>query len=410
MNNSLKLKQRLSLVLFLTILFFMLAFSSCKEEDECEPATIANAGADQNIFGTTVTLSANTPGSGLGLWTIVSGEGGEISDESNPSSAFTGELESTYVLKWTIAGCPASEDEVSITFSCTPVSAASAGADQNVVGTSTTLTGNLPTSGNGEWSVVSGAGGTIAQPSNAASTFNGAIGTRYTLKWTISGCGTPSEDLVEIEFFSSDPKFISVNKTSAMTGEILTITGVNFSANYQGGSQVNFVKVGAPNDGQTTYLFILSRTATEIQAVVSGANGGEQGTYNLTYMKKPDANAPTLYPSTLNVNLVASSGFYTSQSLSANNVTKGTSVSFGVKNGSLTAGDYTIKLVDYNYETGATTEVSVPVTSVIAGDFSGMDKVTFTVPANIAAAYYFVKVTYDNKTLIGGWGTGLNVF
>jgi hypothetical protein len=390
--------------------FFFLVFAtlSCKKDETCDPAPVANAGSDQNVIGTSTTLSANQPESGVGNWSIVSGEAGEFRDPLNAVSTFTGTLGNTYVLKWTISGCPISEDEVQITFSCDPALAANAGADQTVSGTSATLAANATT---GTWTIISGAGGTVTAPSNPVSGFTGIIGTTYILRWTVV-C-PQSQDDVQITLTSTDPQFLTIDKTNAINGEIFTITGANFSSNYQGGSQINSKKTADPLIGQEVYLSILSRTSTQIKAVVFGTGGGVAGAYSLRYNKKPDTGAATLFPSNLTLTIVAPTGnqFYTSSTFTATNLAKGSEASFGVKNGSVIAGDYAVKLIQYNYTTGVATEYDVTNLTVTALGYGGtMDKIAFTLPASLPSAQYNVKVTYGATTLIGGWGSSLNVF
>ena len=84
--------------------------------------TVANAGPDQTGASTcgltTVTLGGNTPTVGTGVWTIVSGSDGTISNPSSPTSTFSGTVGSTYTLRWTISNspCAASTDDVVVTF------------------------------------------------------------------------------------------------------------------------------------------------------------------------------------------------------------------------------------------------------------------------------------------------------
>lgn len=399
-----------TLLIARVFVFFFLVFAvlSCKKDETCDPAPAANAGSDQNVIGTSATLSANVPESGVGNWSIVSGEEGEFTDPLNAASAFTGTLGNTYVLKWTISGCPSSEDEVQITFSCDPALAANAGVDQTVSGTSATLAANATT---GTWTIVSGAGGTITEPANPLSVFTGTIGTVYVLRWT-AAC-PQSQDEVQITLTTTNPQFLTIDKTSAINGEIFTITGANFSANYQGGSQINSMKTADPLIGQEVYLSILSSTSTQIKAVVIGTNGGAAGTYSLRYNKKPDAGAATLFSSSLTLTVVVPTGsqFYTSSTFTATNLAKGSEASFGVKNGSVVASDYTVKLIQYNYSTGVATEYDVTNVTVTALGYGGtMDKIAFTLPLSLPSAQYNVKITYGGATLIGGWGSSLNVF
>ena len=93
----------------------------------------------------------------------------------------------------------------SIPTSCWPQpTLADAGENQSINdGTlSTTLSGNMPEAEHGEglWTLVSGTGGTIADPTNPTSGFTGQACTSYQLEWSITtDCGT-STDNVTISF------------------------------------------------------------------------------------------------------------------------------------------------------------------------------------------------------------------
>lgn len=78
---------------------------------------------------------------------------------------------------------------------------ANAGSDQSLCGaTSATLDGNNPIVGTGLWSIFSGDGGTVIQPTVNNSEFNGVNGNTYILTWTISNGGCTSSDDVTISF------------------------------------------------------------------------------------------------------------------------------------------------------------------------------------------------------------------
>jgi len=82
-----------------------------------------------------------------------------------------------------------------------PPTQSNAGPDQlNLPDTVTTLQGNTPTSGTGQWSIYSGTGGVVAEPGNPASSFSGIAGNSYTLVWTISTICASSSDSVNISF------------------------------------------------------------------------------------------------------------------------------------------------------------------------------------------------------------------
>lgn len=80
--------------------------------------TTANAGADQSVCATSTTLAANTPVTGTGSWSIISGTGGSFSSATNPSATFTGTTGQTYTLRWSITNspCTVSTDDVVVSF------------------------------------------------------------------------------------------------------------------------------------------------------------------------------------------------------------------------------------------------------------------------------------------------------
>ena len=75
-----------------------------------------------------------------------------------------------------------------------------AGPDQIIQGNTAILQGNIPASGTGAWSVVSGTGGQLSQANNPSATFSVTSGGIYTLVWTISTSCSFSKDTVIIEF------------------------------------------------------------------------------------------------------------------------------------------------------------------------------------------------------------------
>ncbi|MCX6270317.1 MAG: carboxypeptidase regulatory-like domain-containing protein [Bacteroidetes bacterium] len=105
-------------------------------KDTCNQSpTTSNAGPDQTITGTSAILAANTPQSGLGLWSILSGEGRSITQSGNPVSVFTGNAGTTYFLTWTIStACAGSTDTVSITFNYLPLGSPCPGNSSFVYG------------------------------------------------------------------------------------------------------------------------------------------------------------------------------------------------------------------------------------------------------------------------------------
>ncbi len=173
-----------------------------------QPATPADAGPDQlNVAGDSAILQGNTPTAGTGLWSLLSGTGGNIADPSYPASSFEGLPGNDYTLAWTITtACDTSSDQVVVSFLCDPLpTLANAGPDQvNIPGSSTLLQGNAPLSGTGAWSIVSGLGGNVNDPSDPVSSFSGIPGITYTLRWTISTFCASGFDEVVVGFNAPD--------------------------------------------------------------------------------------------------------------------------------------------------------------------------------------------------------------
>ena|GEM_PF-588480 len=167
---------------------------SCRCIKDCPTPVDVNAGPDQHISGTSTVLAAISPATGTGVWSIVSGNGGNLDNVSDANSTFTGIAGSTYVLRWTVSNeCGSSSDDVTVSF----CSLADAGPDQiDVNGTSTTLAASAPSQGTGTWSIVSGTGGSFSNVTSAISTFTGIAGTTYVLRWTVNnGCGNTSDEV-----------------------------------------------------------------------------------------------------------------------------------------------------------------------------------------------------------------------
>lgn len=81
----------------------------------------AEAGSDQlNAGGTSVTLSANNPVFGSGVWSVLSGAGGSFNNAGNPAAIFTGIPAVVYTLRWTISNaCGSTHDDIQVSFSST---------------------------------------------------------------------------------------------------------------------------------------------------------------------------------------------------------------------------------------------------------------------------------------------------
>jgi gliding motility-associated-like protein len=186
--------------------------------------TASNAGTNQTLCSTSATLTGNTPTSGTGLWTLVSGAG-TITTPSSPSTTVTGLAAGANVFQWTIsnAPCTSSSTQVTITNTGGPTTSA-AGSNQTVCGTTATLAGNVPTTGTGTWTLVSGAG-TITTPSSASSGVTGLGVGANVFQWTISNppC-TASSSQVTITGVAS-PSTSAAGSNQTVCGTTATLAG-----------------------------------------------------------------------------------------------------------------------------------------------------------------------------------------
>jgi uncharacterized protein (TIGR02145 family) len=309
---------------------------------------VANAGPDQQVYGNSVDLTANVAtAGGTGIWSIVSGQGGQFSNSLDPNATFSGQDNSDYTLVWKITdSCWVSTDTIEISFfncynpdpcmdgfydsagdSCydVPVSPtqAFAGDDQLIYTTnatdSTTLEATEAFTGVGYWTVVSGAGGIFDNPANYATTFTGNINTIYTLQWQVShACDTTSDEVTIIftncddgdpctnDYFSNgtchnDPilpttadagtdQTINNNSTTLAANAPLQGTGV-WSVISPSGANPGFIDI---NDPQTTFTgnygisYILEWTIT------NGTCGSSSDQVQISFIDCDDQQACTL--------------------------------------------------------------------------------------------------------------------
>ncbi|SDC74956.1 DUF11 domain-containing protein, partial [Williamwhitmania taraxaci] len=167
-------------------------------------ALAPNAGLDQNVCNlNSVTLAGNTITGGAGKWSQVSGpNSAAFTSDIDPLTTATGLIPGVYVLRWTSSNASLCDltDDVTITNSGLPT-AALAGSDQNVCNyTAISLAGNIPATGIGTWTQVSGPNTvTFVNPNSPTTGVLGTIVGTYTLKWTIaSGACASSSDNIDI--------------------------------------------------------------------------------------------------------------------------------------------------------------------------------------------------------------------
>jgi len=133
----------------------------------------ANAGSNQLICGTQVTLSGNLPAGTQAQWTcnqpsvVISNPASSGTTATNLPSGITRFI---YTLQ-SLNGCPTTVDTVEVT-ATTPPSPANAGPDLSVCGSTASLQGQVPPTGNPSWSLLSGTG-TLLTPGSPVSAISG---------------------------------------------------------------------------------------------------------------------------------------------------------------------------------------------------------------------------------------------
>ena len=168
----------------------------------------SNAGPNQSVCNaSTATLAGNTPIIGSGLWTQVSGPPSIISNPNLPNTSINGLSPGNYVFQWSISNgsCINSSSQMSLQVSPLP-SISNAGPNQTLCNTQTlTLSGNVPGSGTGLWTLLSGPNNPqIVNPSSPNTAISGLISGQYVFEWTISsGSCTSSSSTVNISISDS---------------------------------------------------------------------------------------------------------------------------------------------------------------------------------------------------------------
>ena len=325
-------------------------------------ATTANAGSPQTICSTsTTTLTANTPTSGTGSWSVVNGPSlllTQFSSTSNPAAIFTpAGGAGGYLLRWTISNppCTASTSDVTITVKATPTTANGGSVQTICITSSATLAANTPTSGTGVWSVVSGPSFLLTQFSNtssATSTFTPAGGAGiYVLRWTISNapCTASTSDVTIT--VKSPP-------TAANAGLAQTICSTSYatlSANTPASGIGTWSVVSGPNLLLTQFSNTSSPTSTFTPS-------GGAGSYVLRWTISNPPCAATTSNVTITVNAAATANAGLPQVICA-----GSTVNLiGSRGGSATSSNWTSPSGTFSSPTTTTTNFTQNITSGIA--------------------------------------------
>jgi gliding motility-associated-like protein len=196
---------------------------------------VANAGEPIQVCADTATLNA-TPALGA-QWSVTSGTA-VIDDVNAANSSVSGLSVGQTTLTWTVpanGSCPETSATVTITRS-SPPSAAIAGEDEFICGTTYTLMATAAASGTGVWEVIAG-NAIVDEPGNPNSTVSNLGTGNNVFEWQITNGSCPVEtDEVTIAVgdtaFAGQDQFVcdttaqlSGNLPSGLTGVWTVISG-----------------------------------------------------------------------------------------------------------------------------------------------------------------------------------------
>jgi hypothetical protein len=248
--------------------------------------TSANAGADQPgaSLCSTVTLAGNTPVTGTGAWSIISGSGGTVTTPASPTSTFTGTAGTSYTLRWTISNspCNVSTDDVIITFNQNTQWTGNVNTDWATAGnwcsgsvptatTNVTISSgitNMPSIGSGDScnNLTINAGATVVVTGAGILNIAGTIsnsGTFTAGSGTIAMTGTSLQTIPASAFAGNLVQHLTINNSAGVN--------LNGTLNIAG---ILLVSAGQFNTGG--FLTLLS-TATQTALIDGSGLGGVLG-------------------------------------------------------------------------------------------------------------------------------------
>ena len=191
--------------------------SLCSSEDEIiitNNGVSTDAGLDASLCSDTAVLSANNPAPETGYWSVINSGGNPMFDNSiNYTTTVRGLASGANIFKWTVhKGICSAWDLVTIRNDITTT--ASAGDDKTVCNSKVILSGNNPSIGIGEWTLLGGEGNIeFNDHYNTLVTDLGAGDN--TFRWTISQGNCSDFDDVTV---TNDVIFVSAGINDAVCG------------------------------------------------------------------------------------------------------------------------------------------------------------------------------------------------
>lgn len=340
--------------------------------------SVANAGTyDPFCQFESIVLNATTPVVGTGTWTDVTSPSlGSVVfvNPNSPTTEVLGTVAGNYQFQWTIRNglCNASSAIADVEILELP-SLADAGSDQTLCNVGvTTLAGNNPAVGSGQWTFVSNAGNTAVITNSSAynTTVTGiSVGTTR-LRWTISTGEGCTDYFDEVSIVRSSDLVVS-----ELTPKVICLGGTaNFSATASGSVGPYTYQWQSSNDNVT-----FSNITGAVSSSFTTPNNLTVGVY---YYRVNVSSSCTSVPVTSNsvrLDVVADPVIVTNplgQNLCAGN-THSMSVS--------ATGNPLAGAIVYQWQNSAD--------GSNYSDISGATSANYTTPALTTTTYYRAKVT-----------------
>jgi gliding motility-associated-like protein len=240
-----------------------------------QQTTIADAGLDEVVCGSSLVLNANIPIIGNGVWSQLSGPGIlNFNSINQHNSSVNASSFGVYEAIWTITnGVCISSDTITIQFDEIPT-IGSLISPQEFCGLTGALTGTNPNVGIGTWNQISGPGtlnfGNInSANSNVSSTVSGL----YTIEWNVINGSCSVSDTIDIEFYNI-PTPVNAGSDSSICGlstnlnALVPNIGNGVWSQISGSSNSVFGSLNSPN---TSFSSIDYGTYTLVWTVTNGA-------------------------------------------------------------------------------------------------------------------------------------------
>ncbi|MFC2104269.1 PKD domain-containing protein [Bacteroidota bacterium] len=251
--------------------------NSCISSDSViitnDSPTDAYAGKDTTVTTNLTTLQGNIPLIGNGSWSIISGSG-NIEDLQLNNTVVSSLGLGENIFRWTVThnSCISIDD---VTVTNANASPPNAGSDQTLCTDYTTLEGNDPLFGYGEWSVVNGSA-TFADNSSPAVEVTGLAKGNNVLKWSIWENGWSSDTVIITndsptdanagldKVLCADSVILAGNDPIIGTGMWTIISG---AASFENDTVYN-TKVTNLAKGENTFKWTISNRACSDEDVV----------------------------------------------------------------------------------------------------------------------------------------------